>query len=434
MESILSAQTNVSSSEESWSFGVDWEDININADNIKDIEHKTMITPRFKNVKEEVLQNSFYNISKQKWNDVLKKSFAILNCKVGCHKRIKFGKMLKQNNIKLKHILSIKLYTDDDNLQREFKKCFIKKYQNDSDYMDRISQFYHWRKELQSAYTALSKIKYCSNNKKQEILFHGVTFNTIKINENPGIYYGPLSTTSDINVARDFAGKDGMILCIKPLCHESVFKTMDISLISEFEQEHEYLLFNHNIKIENIIYSKDFDNNYLYYKQMYITKTIKMDQNRMNTKQIPEKDIVESLKNNMTKENDGSFTNKQVENNRNFIYIKGNEKEINEEKKENPLILTINEGNDDMHLLILQAIYNCALDFCCNLTKYQSNKHYYDNKQSEYEYDEINKILKKFTSITIPKSTMNQFTFMSQNKINEKQICDVLSKYITVAS
>mmetsp|Transcript_31209 Transcript_31209/g.27461 ORF Transcript_31209/g.27461 Transcript_31209/m.27461 type:complete len:412 (-) Transcript_31209:538-1773(-) len=411
MDSILQTQINTTdAAEESWSFGVDWEPI-ITDNNIK---------PRFKNVKEEVLKNSFYKISKQKWNNLLKKSHAILNCKIGCHKRIKFGKMLKQNNIKLKHILSIKLYTDDDNLQREFSKCFIKKYQNDSDYKDRISSFYHWRKELKFAFNALSKIRYCSNNQKQDTLFHGVTFNTINIKSHNETYYGPLSTTSDINVARDFAGKDGMILCIKPLCNDSKFKTMNISLISEFEQESEYLLFNHNIKIENIIYSKDFDNNYIHYKQVYVTKCIKMEE---KISYSPSSSIVESLKTNSSKLD---FNNKQVEN-RNFICIKGNSLEMHEEKKQNSLALTINEDNVNL----LAAIYDCALDFCCNLTKYQQNKTYYS---SEHQQCEINKMLAQFTSICIPKSTMNQFTFKYQNNIDEKQICDVLSKYITVAS
>merc|ERR1712228_1154717 len=124
-------------------------------------------------------------------------------------------------------------------------------------------------KELHSAFIALSKIPYLFK-KQPHLLYHGVTCKSI-INEENGIYYGPLSTTTDINIARDFAGKYGMIIIIKPNENNSIYKSLDISLISDFPAESEVLLLNHNINIQNYVYTVDYDNNYSYYKQLYVT-------------------------------------------------------------------------------------------------------------------------------------------------------------------
>lgn len=379
-----------------WSFGIDpWKNITIK--------------PTFKNLKEEVLKNSFSAICGDKWNDILSKSRRILNYRNGCMKRVRFSNILRGNGVSLKNIVAIKLYTDDDHLQREFSKCFISKYQKDENYEERLSQFYHWRKELMNAFAALSKIKYFTCFKKNnnengdededELLYHGVTFQSMEKINQTSTYFGPLSTTTDINIARDFAGKNGMIMVIKPNRNNSMYKTINISLISDFEQECEVLLFNHNINIENIIYSNNYDDNYSYYKQLYITKKIK----KRKQKLLSETDIVNSLKNNIT--------NATKKNDNDYVHIVGND----EKKEENELNLLLNNKNG-IHLYLLCAIYQFALEF---------NKQY----QSQHE---INKILKQFSRISIAKPLYQEFLIYQH--IPSHKVNNVLSQYIKVSS
>eukprot|EP01084_Bolivina_argentea_P289694 497498_1 len=356
-----------------WDFGkhIDW----------------SQIKPKYKNLKEEVLKNTFTKISKTKWNDILSKSNSILNFHVGSTDRIKFSQILKRNNIKLKNILALKLYCDEDNLQSEFRKCFISKYENDQDYNDRISSFYHWRKELNSAFIKLSKIKFFNKNNDFKILYHGVTCKSI-INKQNGIFYGPLSTTTDISVAREFAGKNGMVLAIKPNIN-SIHKLLNLSLISDFPQEKEILLCDHNIHIKGYVYSNDFDNNYSYYKQYFENDT---------NNEITKTQIIKYINNN----------NKPIDiTNINVVYIGTNN---NNNNKNNNLNLKI---NNDTSVYLLCAIYKYAEEFIYNFNKY---------KQIEKEII--------FNSIEIPKELY--YEFLNYQCINETQCTHVLTEYIRV--
>ena len=230
-----------SENETKWNFGQIW---------CRDIK------PKFKNLKQEALNNSFSKLSKDKWNSILSKSRHIIDCKVGSPQSIRYSKLLRENNVTLKHVIAVKLYTDDDKLQREFRKCFISKHQSDIDHKQRLSEFYHWYKLLKIAFAAFSKVQYKNGH---EILYHGVKCKSI-INNQDGTYHGPLSTTTDIGVAREFAGNQGMILIIKP--NKSDYNPINTEFLSDYPHEKEILLFNHNIHIQDYIRSIDYDKHY----------------------------------------------------------------------------------------------------------------------------------------------------------------------------
>eukprot|EP01084_Bolivina_argentea_P297699 512918_1 len=94
------------------------------------------LRPKYKNVKEEALNNSYYCLSKDNWNQTLRKStvffksFAkqriktIYNGKYDDKITCKITKWKKGETIDMPEIVTLKLYTDFDKLQYELKKCF----------------------------------------------------------------------------------------------------------------------------------------------------------------------------------------------------------------------------------------------------------------------------------------------------------------------
>lgn len=102
-------------------------------------------------------------------------------------------------------------------------------------------------------------------HEQHKVLFHGVS-SVMKVDEYEGTCFGPLSTTTDICVARSFAGKEGMILVIEPQSDdEGSFRPMDLSKLSDFTDECEVLCFNLKFRIQKVIKASDFDASFLSY-------------------------------------------------------------------------------------------------------------------------------------------------------------------------
>lgn len=243
------------------------------------------IKPKYSNLKDEVLNNKYAKISKKAWNDTLKKCKAIFKVMFiylfsfhvmklnkyniqgqiqSLHKKQWSKKLVKV--IGLKELIALKLYCDFDDLQKEFKKCFRSPYNQDN---KRISSFYHWYFALNEAFI---KSKSIQSFKKYNVLFHGIS-SIMNINKFKGKYHGPLSTTTDISVARSFAGKNGMIIVIEPILNDNDNKPLNISPLSQFSDEQEILLFNQYYNIKNIILSSSFDQDFAIYDQMYPSQT-----------------------------------------------------------------------------------------------------------------------------------------------------------------
>merc|ERR1712130_1012726 len=95
--------------------------------------------------------------------------------------------------------------------------------------------------------------------KQYKVLYHGVS-NITKVSSSfNGKCYGPLSTTTDIDIARSFAGENGMILKIKPKYGNGNNHPFDVQHLSAFPDECEVLCFNQSFDIEKVILSKEFD-------------------------------------------------------------------------------------------------------------------------------------------------------------------------------
>jgi len=231
-----------------WSFGHDWA-------------HG--VTPKYANLKEEVLNNQFAAINEQTWNGILLKCIKLLKGQFANKRKNRWAALLKQNGIGKKHLVALKLYTDFDLLQCEFRKSFRAPYNKD---VQRLQEFWHWRQILRETFEKFTHIKCVL--RQPTTLFHGI--NTIMcLDKYAGTYYGPISTTTDLHTARNFAGKNGMILVVTPDSKRaySAYKILDISWISDYPDEREFLLFDHRLDIKTWILSSDYDQYcYFYHK------------------------------------------------------------------------------------------------------------------------------------------------------------------------
>jgi len=245
------------------------------------------IQPKYAHLKEEVLNNKYAPITEKTWNGILKKCNKILKGEFSSKRKNRWSKLLRDNGIGMKHLVALKLYTDFDLLQREFRKSFRSPYNKKQ---ERLQAFYHWRAALQETFKKFSNIPSALN--QPNTLFHGIN-SIMCLDQYEGIYYGPCSTTTDLHVARSFAGKNGMILVMKPEIdlNKTPFKVLDISWISDYPDEREYLLFDHKIDIETWILSTDYDQYYHYYHATLTNKkTVKGPSGHLsyqNQKKIP---------------------------------------------------------------------------------------------------------------------------------------------------
>eukprot|EP01084_Bolivina_argentea_P018120 33784_1 len=231
--------------------------------------------PKFKNIKQEALMNEYQPLSKDNWNQTLRKSKIFFNSwakrristkyKGYYHDQVTGYKQEWDvcEIVKLEDIVTLKMYTDFDKLQFALKKCFRfetydrilqkaaditneqivfekEKYEkNKTELKNRLESFYHWRGHL---LIVLNKFGTKLKNKNM-ILYHGVnTKMIIRPTETFG-FYGPLSTTSSPHVARTFATAKGMILKITSQYPRLDYcRAFDASVISDYPEEQEYLI------------------------------------------------------------------------------------------------------------------------------------------------------------------------------------------------
>lgn len=217
------------------------------------------VASHFKHLKQEMMNNPYSPITEKTWNGILKKCDKILKGEFSSQRKNRWSKLLRENKIGMKHLVALKLYTDFDLLQREFRKSFRAPFNRDR---KRLQAFVHWRDALQETFAKFSGISDAYALSQPKTLFHGIN-SVMCLDQYAGQYSGPCSTTTDLHVARSFAGKNGMILVIKPLA--SPFKVLDISWISDYPDEREFLLFDHCMEIQTWVLSSDYDQYYHYY-------------------------------------------------------------------------------------------------------------------------------------------------------------------------
>eukprot|EP01083_Nonionella_stella_P271885 921757_1 len=230
--------------------------------------------PKFKNPKEEVLQNEYYAISIVSWNATFRKAKIFRDSwasrKIKTQTQSYFNDQLTgykeswkaQQTICHKEIVTLKLYTDFERLQIELKRCFRYKMLSDmfnivpqlsmektsvntsrikqDDLKDRLESFWHWKGNL---LVVLNKFGTSLNGDNNMVLYHGVNSKMLIRATQTLAFSGPLSTTSSYHVARTFATVRGMVLTITSHFPRLNFcKAFDASTISDFPEEQEWLV------------------------------------------------------------------------------------------------------------------------------------------------------------------------------------------------
>eukprot|EP01083_Nonionella_stella_P299389 1016623_1 len=229
----------------------------------KDSQEAIHYHPRFENIKQEVLHNSYNRLAIDSWNQTLRKtdtffkSFArkkIITPQSGYYEDLicrQTAKWESSQGISKKEIIIMKLYTDYDTLQGALKKCFrFETYKDilkwsDTELYDqakqalkkRLQEFWHWRGGL------LVTVTKFGTKVANKTLYHGVNAKMIIKASQTFAFNGPLSTTSSFHVARTFATAKGMILTIGTQYPRLNYcNAFDVTLISEYPDEHEWLV------------------------------------------------------------------------------------------------------------------------------------------------------------------------------------------------
>jgi len=197
---------------------------------------------------------------------------------------------LYYHRMSLLHIVSIKLYTDFDDLQRDFRSRFRNEQTS-------LLRFYHWANILYDAcntfgeeyrYTShAASLKYEMKQNKCEPLFHGINEKML-MDLFKHMHFGPLSLTPSRRIAQQFAKSDGIILQIGNSWPNCPLRLLDVSDISCFDNEREVVSFNNVMDIMSVIesnYALDDDriqNNKRWiqglqcFNNMYLTPGVKM--------------------------------------------------------------------------------------------------------------------------------------------------------------
>eukprot|EP01083_Nonionella_stella_P044794 120500_1 len=186
---------------------------------------------KFKNLKHEVLHIEFKNLKLKvtEWNTLLKSCTRYV--KVSNARRIKLN---------LKEVVGLKLYTDYDLLQSQFRSCF--RIIDEERRIQMQKNFVHWNGLLVSACKK-------ANDDIRETLYHGMA-RLNKASTFRGKYYGPVSTTTALQVAKTFSGDKGSIVVLHPVYSMA---GMRLEWISNYPTEDEVLYMNVTFQITDIL-------------------------------------------------------------------------------------------------------------------------------------------------------------------------------------
>ena len=127
---------------------------------------------KWKDDKEEILKNDYCKLDKAEWNELLRK------CTIYAKSR-----QAKAANLTLREIVALKLYTDCDDLQREFRRCFRERDLKERENLQR--NFFHWNKVLEGVCTK-------AKERVSGRLYHGINDERLLMSAFTGTYYGLL--------------------------------------------------------------------------------------------------------------------------------------------------------------------------------------------------------------------------------------------------
>ena len=212
---------------------------------------------KYKDLKDEMLNNTLYTISENDWNDILKRSMIL--------SKTEKAKQLKSNannyglerniSITFNHIMCIIFYCDYKDLRLKYLNLFkIKQNEKLESFKNRHSELLNFSLLLCECYYGFAR-----NIDKDTILYHGINKPLMFSDHNINIF-GPLSMTKEFMVSQIFSQSNNYIIGFKKPQNSSL-KVFDCSWISSFQNEHEYFTINYaRLRINNIFDCREFYN------------------------------------------------------------------------------------------------------------------------------------------------------------------------------
>eukprot|EP01084_Bolivina_argentea_P123902 219560_1 len=187
------------------------------------------VEPKFKGLKDELINNPLYSISISQWNTLIGKAEIHLVTdrlkSVKCDGNLlmdtkrqestKYYDIPHEAALAVNHIAAIMTYCNESILQRKFTETYRKIPDNESNehLIERHRNFAHLGRllrELVGCFPFVSEKEY-SAFKNKTGLYHGISIQTM-FGAIDAIIKGPTSTTRDYAVAAGFCANKGMIL------------------------------------------------------------------------------------------------------------------------------------------------------------------------------------------------------------------------------
>ena len=186
--------------------------------------------PQFPSFSEEIVNNPTSSIDEELFEQY----------KIECLEKIKGTTYL------LDEMMALKLYADTTNYQSALRRAHWTTTPRSTK-----KQFYQWALTLYRAHL-YHAVPVPGNGKLTHSLYHGLT-KLFAVGQETPIYYGPFSTTLDINVANSFSKGVGLRFLLKASYSNPLKRCVGIDMqwISCFKNEKEILLLNQVIPIQS---------------------------------------------------------------------------------------------------------------------------------------------------------------------------------------
>ena len=200
-------------------------------------DRKNYVLPKYGNLKEELTKNRHSPITEQQFNELRQKCERYLSFDFKA-KDVGMGNEICQiaagSLITIAHLMAMKVYTDFDETQREFKRHCRRQYEGESveSVMERNCEIAIWCRLMRECVMFWGK-----RMNRKEVFYCGLTARLV-LNSTEHRFECPLSTTRNRDVAERFTDEyQGVILKIKRAnAHTRYFNTVPISCHSHEEE------------------------------------------------------------------------------------------------------------------------------------------------------------------------------------------------------
>ena len=214
-------------------------------------DRKNYVKPKYQSLKEELTKNRHQKLSEQQFDELREicEQYLVLDFKanfIGRGNEICY--IAAGSAITIAHLMAMKIYTDFDDTQREFKRHCRRIYKGESveSVMERNREIANWCRLMRECIMFWGKTM-----KKKDVFYCGLTARLL-LNSEHHRFECPLSTTKSFDVAQQFTdGFTGTILMLKR--GNGKTRYFDCSRISAFPNEEERLFMGSTLKIKGIL-------------------------------------------------------------------------------------------------------------------------------------------------------------------------------------